>query len=396
VHTYYGLDRSLGDFREQKGLLLTSYGIWKRDATLLNTIPFELAILDEIQIAKSHTSQVHSALLELNAPTKLGLTGTPIENRLRELKSLFDIVLPTYMPSNSDYQTFFTKPIEKEHSLDRKNLLMRFIAPFILRRKKEDVLFDLPEKTEEVAHCGLSEEQRSLYQQILSQSRNHLLRELKEESSPIPYVHIFALLSYLKQICDHPAVYLKEFANYKTYESGKWDLFIELLHEARDSGQKVVVFSQYLGMLDIIESYLKEHKIGFAAIRGATKDRAEEVRRFNRDPKCEVFVGSLQAAGLGIDLTAASVVIHYDRWWNAARENQATDRVHRIGQRRGVQVFKLITKGTFEERIDKLISKKGQLMEDIIGSDEQNLVKYFNRSELIELLQDVEEARKPS
>ncbi len=142
-------------------------------------------------------------------------------------------------------------------------------------------------------------------------------------------------------------------------------------------------------MLDIIEEYLRETGIGYATIRGATKDRAEQVHRFNHDPDCEVFVASLQAAGLGIDLTAGSVVIHYDRWWNAARENQATDRVHRIGQTRGVQVFKLVTKDTFEEKIDALIEKKGKLMEEVVGVDDHEIVKQFTRDEIIELLQYV-------
>src|ERR1700722_9579049 len=139
-------------------------------------------------------------------------------------------------------------------------------------------------------------------------------------------------------------------------------------------------------MLDILENYLTEQQIGFASLRGSTQNRKEQLQMFNQDPSCEVFVGSLQAAGLGIDLTAGSVVIHYDRWWNAARENQATDRVHRIGQMRGVQVFKLVTKGTFEEKIDAMISRKGQLMEDVVGIDEQTILKRFSREDLVALL----------
>jgi SNF2 family DNA or RNA helicase len=217
-----------------------------------------------------------------------------------------------------------------------------------------------------------------------------LLPELRDPNSPIPYIHVFALLTHLKQICDHPAVYLKQPDQYKKFRSGKWELFLELLNEARESQQKVVVFSQYLAMLDIFETYLNEIGVTFATIRGATQDRGEQVARFNEDPTCEVFLGSLRAAGLGIDLTAASVVIHYDRWWNAAREDQATDRVHRIGQTKGVQVFKLVTKGTFEEKIDALITKKGKLLEEIVGVDDHLFIKQFNRDELIELLQFVE------
>jgi SNF2 family DNA or RNA helicase len=181
--------------------------------------------------------------------------------------------------------------------------------------------------------------------------------------------------------------------NYQNYASGKWNLFKELLNEALDSEQKVVVFSQYLSMLDIMERYLSERGIGFASVRGSTRDRREQLKRFNTDPKCTVFLGSLQAVGVGVDLTAASVVIHYDRWWNPAKENQATDRVHRIGQTRGVQVFKLVTMGTVEERIDALIAQKGKLAEDILGQDDEHLLKKLSRDQLMDLFSYVPQHR---
>ncbi|MDP1835200.1 MAG: DEAD/DEAH box helicase [Chlamydiales bacterium] len=392
VHMFYGLERNLEDFTDDCDVLLTSYGIWRREVSRLKEIKFDLGIFDEVQAAKSQASRLHHSLLNVHASMRLGLTGTPIENHLMELKALFDVVLPTYMPSERDYREFFIKPIEKDNDIGRRQLLSRLIKPFMLRRKKEDVLTDLPEKTEEIAHCELSVEQRKLYREVLDQGRQALITDLSDQAKVIPYVHIFAILTQLKRICNHPAVYLKTPSEYRKHESGKWELFVELLSEARDSGQKVVVFSQYLAMLDIFEEYLKQEGISFAAIRGSTTDRGEQLKLFNQDPTCEVFLGSLQAVGLGVDLTAASVVIHYDRWWNAARENQATDRVHRIGQRRGVQVFKLVTKGTFEERIDALINAKGQLMEDVVGVDDQDVIKRLDRRELIELLQYVDTA----
>lgn len=386
VHTFYGTNRTLKGFEESYDVLLTSYGILRNEQENLSKIPFDLAIFDEIQIAKNASSRIYKVLTQIKAQMKLGLTGTPIENYLRELKSLFDIVLPSYMPAERDYRDFFIRPVEKEQNVQRKRLLSRLIKPFILRRKKEDVLKDLPEKIEENSYCDLLSCQRHLYTEVLEIRRRHLLEELQNQGTSIPYLHIFALLSSLKQICDHPAVYLKMPNEYKQYSSGKWELFIELLREARESNQKVVVFSQYLGMLDIIEHYLTESQIGFASLRGTTYNRKGQIQNFNQDPNCEVFVGSLQAAGLGVDLTAGSVVIHYDRWWNAARENQATDRVHRIGQTRGVQVFKLITKNTFEEKIDAMIRRKGDLMEEIIGVDDHQLLKRFTRDELADLL----------
>ena len=203
-------------------------------------------------------------------------------------------------------------------------------------------------------------------------------------------MHIFSVLSKLKQICNHPAMINKDYDNFLKYRSGKWDLFVERLEEARESGQKVVVFSQYLDMMDMIEKYLNLNNIGFAEIRGSTKKRREEIERFKNDPACEVFVASLQAAGSGIELTSASVVIHYDRWWNPAKENQATDRVHRIGQSRGVQVFKLVTKKSVEERIHELIEKKSKLFESVVGFDEQDQIKSLSRQELIELVKTLE------
>lgn len=389
IWTFYGVKRSLETFYENCDLLLTSYGIWRNEAEELSKFSFEVAIFDEIQVAKNHASRIHGALSAANAQMRIGLTGTPIENHLRELKALFDIVLPGYMPSDADFREFFAIPIEKEGNTERKRLLSRMIKPFVLRRKKGDVLLDLPEKTEEISHCDLKVDQRRLYNEILQSGMQKILPDLEDESLAIPYIHVFALLTHLKQICDHPAVFLKKPQRYKEYHSGKWELFLELLSEARESSQKVVVFSHYLGMLDIIEEYLNEHSIGYAAIRGATVDRREQLQRFNQDPSCEVFVASLQAAGLGIDLTAASVVIHYDRWWNAARENQATDRVHRIGQTRGVQVFKLVTKDTLEEHIDALITKKGKLMEEVVGVDDIQVIKQLDRHELLELLRIV-------
>lgn len=386
VYVYYGAQRRLVDFNQQYDLLLTSYGTLRSEKSPLSEISFDIAIFDEIQIAKNPSSQTHKALTLIDAKVRVGLTGTPIENNLLELKSLFDIVLPDYMPTETLYKELFVTPIEKQNDYEKRFLLARFIRPFVLRRKKSEVLLELPEKTETLAYAPLSEEQKKLYREVYQASKDQLFRELQDESKPTPYLHVFALLTKLKQICDHPALFKNEVDSYKQYTSGKWDLFVELLNETRESGQKLVVFSQYLGMLDIIENHLEEHHIGFAGIRGSTRDRKEQVERFRDDPRCEVFIGSLQAAGVGIDLISASVVIHYDRWWNPAKENQATDRVHRMGQSRGVQVFKMITRGTIEEHIHVLIEKKLGLMEQVIGFDEETQVKVLSREDLLELL----------
>ncbi len=387
--TFHGLKRDFSQMAKAD-LVITSYGILRNEIEKFKTIPFELAVFDEIQLAKNHLSRIHLSLKQIKASTRVGLTGTPLENRLRELKALFDIVLPGLMPSEQVYIESFVKPIEKGENLEAKASLSRLIKPFLLRRKKEDVLTDLPEKIEEISHADLLPDQVNLYHNLIAEAKRGAVRDLYDDNKVIPYIHIFALLSNLKKICNHPALFLKEPSNYEQYSSGKWELFKELLEEALASEQKVVVFSHFLGMLDIIESYLTSIGVGFASLRGSTINRKEEIGRFQNDPNCKVFVASLQAGGLGIDLTQASVVIHYDRWWNAARENQATDRVHRIGQTRGVQVFKLVTLNSVEERIHEMIEKKARRMEEIVGADDSQVIKTLSRDELIELLRDAE------
>ncbi len=389
VLTYYGVARSLDQFDTHYDILLTSYGILRIGKDDLRTLSFEVAIFDEIQIAKNSTSQTHLALRAIRAKMRLGLTGTPIENRIRELKSLLDVVLPGYMPNDAIFRELFVSPIEKFQDPEKKALLTKLVKPFILRRKKSEVLLDLPEKIEEISYCDLSSEQRQLYLQTAENLRNTIFSDVQDRTKPISYVHVFSALSTLKQICDHPALISGNVKKYHEHQSGKWDLFVELLGEARESGQKVVIFSQYLDMLGIIEQYLKKNGIGFATIKGSTRDRSEQLRRFRDDSSCEVFTASLLAAGVGIDLTVASIVIHYDRWWNPAKENQATDRVHRIGQNRGVQVFKLVTKHTIEEHIHALIERKKGLMEDIIGQDEADTINYLSRDELIQVFETI-------
>ncbi|MEI6241799.1 MAG: DEAD/DEAH box helicase [Chlamydiota bacterium] len=387
VYTYHGLSRSLDNV--EYDLLLTSYGILRSEVETLTHRPYELAIFDEMQIAKNHTSKTYRALKKIEAKMRLGLTGTPIENRIRELKSIFDLLLPYYLPPESTFRELFVIPIEKNQDMDKKELLRNVIKPFILRRKKVEVLLDLPEKIEEIAFADLSDEQKILYKDAILSSKSSILPEIGDPKKSIPYLHIFSLFSRLKQICDHPSLVLHDIKNFTRHSSGKWDLFVELLEEALDSDQKIVVFSQYLEMIGIITSYLQKKKIGFASIIGATRDRLGEMKRFREDPNCRVFVASLLAAGVGIDLTSGSVVIHYDRWWNSAKENQATDRVHRIGQTRGVQVFKFITKNTIEEHIHQLIEKKKGFLEEIIQKEEGDEIRLLSREELYTILQQM-------
>jgi superfamily II DNA or RNA helicase len=348
-------------------ITLTSYGLVRSRLDQYRQKRFDLLVLDEMQTIKNAGTATYQALAALDKGVTIGLTGTPIENHEGELTTLLDFVVPGYLPGN----------------VDDRATLRRLVRPFVLRRTKGQVLTELPPKIVDKRYCEMSEEQRSLYRAVIDSRAKPLQAQLRAGTS-VSYVHVFAALNYLKQICNHPASAGGGF--HGDAPSAKWELFLELLDECMASGLKVVVFSQYLRMLEMIDQHLQSQAIGFASIKGSTKDRGGEVARFRDDPNCRVFTASLRAGGLGIDLTGASVVIHYDRWWNQAREDQATDRVHRIGQNKGVQVIKLITRNSVEEKIDALIERKGRLAGDIITDDDPSLVKQFTPEELEELL----------
>ena len=385
-HVYHGTDRSFSEAFDEHLLIITSYGIALRDIEMLSEHTFELIVLDEIQAVKNKSTKTYAAVTALRSVCTIGLTGTPIENSLTDLKSLFDVILPGYLLSDSVFENHFRIPIEEAGQGSARERLVRMIHPFTLRRKKEQVLKELPPKIEDLRHCSLTDDQIRFYRDVVENQGTELVQTLKDPDKKVPYMHVFAVLNYLKQICNHPALLEDETKDYAKYASGKWDLFTELLEESLGSGQKVVVFSQYVKMLELIESYLNDRGIEFATIKGHTRKRGEAVKQFNTEPNCMVFTASLRASGLGIDLTGGSVVIHYDRWWNSAREDQATDRVHRLGQVRGVQVFKLITERTLEEKIDRIIAKKKKLMDSVVRQDDQAMLKHFSREDLIELM----------
>ena len=349
---------------------LTTYGLVRSRIEQFRGRRFDLVVLDEMQTIKNTDTATHHALRAIEKRIAIGLTGTPIENHEGELKALLDFVVPGYLPKH----------------VDDRSTLQRLVRPFVLRRTKAQVLTELPPKIVDKRYCELTSEQRALYRRVL-EARAKPLRAQLRAGGTVSYVHIFAALNYLKQICNHPASAGGGFGE-SDVPSGKWELFTELLAECMSSGLKVVVFSQYLSMLDIVEKHLVVNDVGYASIRGGTRDRGDEIARFQENEDCRVFTASLRAGGLGIDLTSASVVIHYDRWWNQAREDQATDRVHRLGQNKGVQVIKLISRNTIEEKIDALIERKAALANDLIRADDPALVKQFTRAELDDLLAD--------
>jgi len=384
---YHGTKRAhlLADFDRGYHCLVTSYGVLLRDIKKLSEYHFESLILDEAHFVKNNTTATYKAACKINSNLRVALTGTPLENHLGELKSLFDFLVPGYLGSDKYFKKNFINPIQKNDEPDTELALQKLIHPFKMRRTKSLVLPDLPEKVEDLRHCGLSGEQVKLYRDIINMKAAPILKQLKEDGSPVPFLHVFATLTMLKQLCNHPALLNKD-EDFEKYSSGKFELLKELLDEAIGSGHKVVIYSQYVGMVKIISNYLKKIQVGHETLTGQTRNRGEKIKNFQENPEIKVFVASLMAGGVGIDLTSASVVIHYDRWWNASKENQATDRVHRIGQNRNVQVMKLVTRGTLEEKIDRMITRKAALFEKFMDKDEE-VFKKLSRQDIIELLE---------
>jgi len=383
---YHGGERERNrEEMARRPLILTTYGVLSRDVDHLAQIQWETVILDEAQYIKNSATKAARAVRKLLSPHRFALTGTPLENHLGELRSITDFILPGYLGSAEKFRRRFSRPIETGDARALE-VLKAALDPFKLRRMKAQVLTDLPPKIEDTRFASLTSHQAVLYREILGRARSSgLMDKLRDASERIDYLHVFAVLSQLKQLCDHPALVL-DGAGPKNLTSGKFEAFKELLTDALDAGEKVVVFSQYLGMLDMIEEHLRSLGVGYSGLRGATRRRGEAIKKFQNDEGCRVFVASLLAGGLGVDLTAGSVVIHYDRWWNAAREDQATDRVHRIGQARGVQVFRMITKGTLEERIDGIIKHKRRLAEQLLETDPALGLKLLTRDDLLDIL----------
>lgn len=383
---HHGAKRSqnLKALLREHHLIITSYGVLLRDIKALSEFQWSSLMLDEAHFVKNNSTATYRAVCRLQADIRLCLTGTPIENNLSELKNIFDFLVPGFLGSDDYFKKNFMSKIEQNPESAEDLRLQKLIHPFKLRRTKSQVLTELPEKVEDIRHCNLSEDQIKLYRKVLDMKGKALIEKLQNETGPVPYLHVFATLTMLKQICNHPSL-LNDKPDYTKGESGKFELLKEILLEALGSEHKVVIYSQYVEMIKLISAYLTDENIDHAVLTGSTRNRGAVIKRFQTDPNCKVFIGSLLAGGIGIDLTAASVVIHYDRWWNASKENQATDRVYRIGQNKNVLVLKLVTRGTLEEKIDALIRSKQKLFEKFMDRDEE-LFKSFSRSDLINLL----------
>jgi len=370
-------------------IVLTTYGILQREASLRER-EWHCVVLDEAQAIKNAITISSRASRVLKSKFRIAMTGTPIENHATDLWSIMEFLLPGYLGPLPRFKRLYST--NKEHvDPAQTHALKRLISPFLLRRTKSQVLTELPEKTEEVISCELTPSQKKAYKSYLESAEVVRVRDDLAAGKKINYANILSCLTRLKQVCDHPLLpelsgdKVRSLVQMDPWESGKWGAFEELLKEALGSNLKVVIFTQYLAIMDLIGLWLKDQNIEYIELRGDTTDRHERITQFAAEPEKKIFLCSLLAGSLGIDLTAASVCIHFDRWWNPARENQATDRLHRIGQTRGVQVFKLQIPGTIEERIAKIIHNKRQLSDALIETSALGL-KAFSREDLMELL----------
>lgn len=373
----------LNDFKRYD-IIITSYTLLQKDIEFYKEVPFGYVILDEAQHIKNRSTRNALSVKMVQAQHRLILTGTPIENSLDELWSLFDFLMPGLL---SSYERFMEKYIRhSSHLSGGKNLdtLRRKVAPFVLRRMKNDVLDDLPPVSEIVYHCHLSDVQQELYRSYAASAREELSQLVKKDGFDRVQIHVLATLTRLKQICCHPAIVAKD--KPESGDSAKYEMLLELIQTLIEGRHKAVIFSQYTRMLNILREDLQKLGIRFEYLDGSSKNRLSIVKKFNEDPTIPLFLVSLKAGGAGLNLVGADTVIHYDMWWNPAVESQATDRVHRLGQKNSVSSYKLITLNTIEEKILELHKRKKGLVKEIISRDEDMLTK-LTWEEVLELLQ---------
>ncbi|WP_047151077.1 DEAD/DEAH box helicase [Aneurinibacillus tyrosinisolvens] len=395
VAVHHGQGRAHGeDFNKLAAahdIILSTYHMAYRDESELSAINWDYLVLDEAQSIKNSSARMTQSVQRLRAVRRIAMTGTPVENRLGEIWSLFQFLNPGYLGSPTRFRSRFAVPIERFKDKERAETLRKLMKPFILRRIKTDpdIIQDLPEKIEMKTFCTLTAEQASLYQATV----NRMLGQAEEAQGIQRRGVVLATLTRLKQICDHPALYVQDEST-ASMRSGKLIRLLGLLRDIRENGDAALIFTQFREMGEILVKYIaNELKEKPQYLHGGVrkKDRDALIEQFQRPDGPGIFVLSLKAGGVGLNLTRANHVIHFDRWWNPAVENQATDRAFRIGQSKNVQVHKFICQGTLEERIDQVIESKRDLSERIIGEGDGWITELSNRElrELLELREEV-------
>ena len=367
-------------------LVITSYDLLKRDIEKYKDLDytFKYIIADEAQYLKNSTTQNAKAIKELKGETRYALTGTPIENSLAELWSIFDYIMPGYLFQYKKFKSKYETPIVKEESKEAMGKLKMLIEPFVLRRTKKEVLTELPEKTITVLNNNMDEEQEKIYMSYLAKAKQEVADQIKINGFEKSQIMILAALTRLRQICCHPGLFISDYKG----ESSKLNQCMEIIEDAVSSGHKILLFSGYTSMFDIIQAELIKRDIKYFKLTGSTKvsERIKLVDDFNNNPDIKIFLISLKAGGTGLNLTGADMVIHYDPWWNASAENQATDRAYRIGQKNNVQVYKLITSNSIEEKIYELQQKKSELVDNML-STKTSFISKFSKEEIMKLFE---------
>ncbi|VAW44151.1 DNA/RNA helicases, SNF2 family, partial [hydrothermal vent metagenome] len=365
-------------------LVITSYALVVRDYELYKSIKFQYLILDEAQKIKNPKTKMTATINKLKSECRLALSGTPIENHLGELWSIFNFLMPGFLKNLSQFKSYYQNPIEKQQDTYKQQLLNKRIQPFMLRRKKEDVLLELPAKTEIIKYTQFESKQAKLYEAIRISMEKKVKDAIANKGLNKSHITILDALLKLRQVCCDPSL-LKLAQAQKTKESAKLTLFMQLLEELLLENRKILVFSQFTSMLKILEAGIKSKKIKYTKLTGASRNREKIIQQFT-DGQVDVFLISLKAGGVGLNLVEADTVIHYDPWWNPAVENQATDRAHRIGQNKQVFVYKLIVENTIEEKIIALQKKKQALQDGIYNKNTDAGDKKLSGNELMALL----------
>ncbi len=373
VHLHYGSNRKKDDFLhalETADIIVTSYGLAHLDVIDLQEIQWSTICIDEAQNIKNADTKQSRSVRSLNGDHHIALTGTPMENRLSELWAIYDFINKGYLGSLHQFHKRFVVPIERDHEEEKVRQLQKMIRPFLLRRTKkdQDVALNLPDKLEQKEYVSLTVEQASLYEQLVQDTFSQIEQLTGMQRKGL----VLKMLSKLKQVCNHPSLYLKEEKPTDILSrSNKMEKLAELVQHINDQNESCIIFTQYIKMGNIIREYLEnEFKEPVRFLHGSTtKVERDKIIQDFQDEKQKFLILSLKAGGTGLNLTAANHVIHYDRWWNPAVENQATDRAYRIGQTKFVHVHKLVTSGTLEEKIDEMLEKKQQLNEEIIQSE---------------------------
>ena len=380
-----GLDRhthfdEIGDH----DLVLTTYPLLPRDADTLLQHRYHYLVLDEAQTIKNPRAKAARVVRQIDTRHRLCLTGTPMENHLGELWALFDATLPGLLGDEATFRKRFRTPIEKHGDEQQRQRLARRVAPFMLRRRKDEVAAELPAKTEIIRSVRLGSAQATLYESIRLSMEKRVREAIAAKGLARSHITVLDALLKLRQVCCDPALLSLPQAK-KVGESAKLELLMDLLPEMVEEGRRILLFSAFAKMLGLIEKRLNEAGIGYSKLTGQTRKRDQAIERF-RGGEVPVFLISLKAGGVGLNLTEADTVIHYDPWWNPAAENQATDRAHRIGQDKAVFVYKLLTENTVEEKIIAMQARKQSLADGVYGRDEQDTASTLDAEMLQELL----------